>query len=85
VRCSLEAAVFVESDETTVSESQLGFCTLRRLLLQLGGANIAGTDRAVEAAPFLTRSQPAMPSEAGLLGRLAARLFVQDSRVRDQA
>jgi|GEM_PF-5639713 hypothetical protein len=45
------AAVFVGSDETTGSENQL--CILMRfvgLLLQIGGANIAGADRALGAA-----------------------------------
>jgi hypothetical protein len=40
------AAVFVESDETSVSENQLCFDSFRRLLLQIGGANISGADRA---------------------------------------
>jgi hypothetical protein len=48
-RCDVrrEAAVFVGSDETTILDNQL--CCLeafRRLLLQIGGANIAGADRA---------------------------------------
>jgi hypothetical protein len=46
VRGSPGAAVFVESDETTVSENQLILDAFRRLLLQIGGANIAGADRA---------------------------------------
>jgi len=46
-------------------------------------AELVGADRAVEAAAFLTRSQPAMPLEAGPFGRLAARLFVQDSGARE--
>jgi hypothetical protein len=47
-RCDVRrgAAVFVVSDETTgVAESAL-FDAFRRLLLQIGGANIAGADRA---------------------------------------
>jgi hypothetical protein len=46
LRFSLEAAVFVESDETIVSPNQLWCEAFRRLLLQIGGANIAGADRA---------------------------------------
>jgi hypothetical protein len=51
-RCDIRrgAAVFVESDETTVSEKQLCSHGFRRLLLQIGGANIAGADRALKAA-----------------------------------
>ena len=47
-RCDLrrEAAVFGGSDETIVVESALFSTTFRRLLLQIGGANIAGADRA---------------------------------------
>jgi hypothetical protein len=37
----LEAAVFVGSDETIVSEDQLLLDAVRRLVLQIGGANIA--------------------------------------------
>jgi hypothetical protein len=46
--CSPVAAVFVGSDETTVSETELCFEAFRRLLLQIGGANIAG---AILASP----------------------------------
>jgi hypothetical protein len=46
--CSPLAAVFVGSDETTVSETELCFEAFRRLLLQIGGANIAG---AILASP----------------------------------
>jgi hypothetical protein len=47
-RCDvrLEAAVFVGSDGTIVPENQLLFLPVRRLRLQIGGANIAGADRA---------------------------------------
>ena len=47
-RCDVrrEVAVFGGSDETIVVESALSSTTFRRLLLQIGGANIAGTDRA---------------------------------------
>ena len=47
-RCDvrLGAAVFVGSDETIVPENQLLFLHVRRLRLQIGGANIAGADRA---------------------------------------
>jgi hypothetical protein len=39
------AAVFVGSDETDVPMQRLFLAAFRRLLLQIGGANIAG-DRA---------------------------------------
>jgi hypothetical protein len=41
-RCDVRrgAAVFVGSDETTVSRNQLYFDSFRRFLLQIGGANI---------------------------------------------
>jgi hypothetical protein len=48
-RCDVRrgAAVFVESDETTrVGESALFSTRFVGLLLQIGGANIAGADRA---------------------------------------
>jgi hypothetical protein len=51
----------------------------RRLLLPIGGANIAGADRALATAAFLTPSQPAATAEAGPFRRLAARSFVQAS------
>jgi hypothetical protein len=46
-RCDVrqEAAVFVESDETSMA-AQLGLDAFRRLRLQIGGANIVGADRA---------------------------------------
>jgi hypothetical protein len=46
-RCDVrqEAAVFVGSDETAVSDNQLCFDAFPRLLLQIGGANIAGSTR----------------------------------------
>jgi hypothetical protein len=42
-RCDVrwKAAVFVEPDETTVSEDPLRSRAFRRLLLQIGGANLA--------------------------------------------
>jgi hypothetical protein len=56
LRCSPGAAVFVGSDETIrVAENALFSEVFRRLLLQSCGANIAGADRALEAAVFLTR------------------------------
>jgi len=39
------AAVFVESDETIVAENQLCPRRVRRLLLQIGGTNMAAGDR----------------------------------------
>ena len=47
------AAVFVGADETIVSEDQLLLDAFRQLLLQIGGANIASADRAVEPAYFV--------------------------------
>jgi hypothetical protein len=48
------AAVFVGSDETMIAlENQPRIEALRRLLLRLGGANIASADR----APELRRAQ----------------------------
>ena len=46
-RCDVrqEAAVFVGSDETAVSDNQRCFDAFPRLLLQIGGANIAGSTR----------------------------------------
>jgi hypothetical protein len=47
-RCDVrqEAAVFVGSDETVVSDNQLCFDAFPRLLLlQIGGGNIAGSRR----------------------------------------
>jgi hypothetical protein len=45
--------------------------TFRRLLLQIGGANIAGADRALRAAigprqPLFLRTEPQMQLEAAL-------------------
>jgi len=47
-RCDVrwKAAVFVGSDETIVSQINSVFAAFRRFLLQIGGANIAGADRA---------------------------------------
>src|SRR4051794_4001794 len=53
-RCDVRrrAAVFVGSDETSVSQDQL--CeAFRRLLLQIGGADTASADRASEHAYFV--------------------------------
>jgi len=49
-RCNVrwEAAVFVESDETTSMEISTALDAFRQLLVQIGGANIAGADRAWE-------------------------------------
>jgi hypothetical protein len=47
------AAVFVGSAETIMSVSSSVLEAFRRLLMQIGGANIAGADRAVEAAYFV--------------------------------
>jgi hypothetical protein len=56
-RCDVRwgAAVFVGSDDTIMAQisSVLGAC--RRLLLQIGGANIAGADRALKRAYFVTQ------------------------------
>jgi hypothetical protein len=43
-RCNVrwEAAVFVESDEATSMEISSALDAFRQLLLQIGGANIAG-------------------------------------------
>jgi hypothetical protein len=63
LRCSPEAAVFVGSDEMIVSENQLCLEAFRRLLLQIGGANIACADRALEAAYFVVaRGRKRVPS-----------------------
>jgi predicted ATP-grasp superfamily ATP-dependent carboligase len=51
------AAVFAGSDEIWVRGLPLFSEAFRRFLLQSGGANIAGADRAWQAAAFLTRSQ----------------------------
>ena len=54
-RCDVRrgAAVFVGSDETAVSRISAGLRFVRRLRLQIGGANIAGADRAFEPADFV--------------------------------
>jgi hypothetical protein len=47
-RCDVRrgAAVFVESDETIAGKISSDLDGFRRLLLHIGGANIAGADRA---------------------------------------
>jgi hypothetical protein len=44
-----KAAVFVGSDETIVSQISSVLEAFRWLLLQIGGANIAGADRALKS------------------------------------
>jgi hypothetical protein len=48
-RCDVRrgAAVFVGSDETTIHVNSSVLDGFRRLLLQIGGANIASADRAL--------------------------------------
>jgi hypothetical protein len=46
-----KAAVFVEPDETTVSEDLLHSYAFRRFLLQIGGANIAAARIAPTSSP----------------------------------
>jgi hypothetical protein len=54
--------VFVESDETTVTQNQLFLDGFRRLRLQIGGAKIAGADRPLNPAYFVvTRGRKACP------------------------
>jgi hypothetical protein len=53
LRCSPGATVFVGSDETIGTQNQLSFDASRRLILQIGGANIAGADRALQPAYFV--------------------------------
>jgi hypothetical protein len=69
LRCSPEAAVFVGSDETIVSENRLFLEAFRRLLLQIGGANIASADRALlppTSSSFAEeRAPPLIPSRHG--------------------
>jgi hypothetical protein len=50
-RCDVrwETAVFVASDETTASDNQSALDAFRRLLLQIGGANVTGADRATKS------------------------------------
>jgi hypothetical protein len=52
-RCDVRwrAAVFVEPDETTVSEDLLQSHEFRRLLLQIGGPNIAAARIAPSGPP----------------------------------
>jgi ribulose-phosphate 3-epimerase len=91
-RCDIRWEPPSSSDPTKrlcrrISPGPNAFC---RLLLQIGGANIASADRALKAAAFLTRSQPVMPSKAGLLGgwllacssRTAARAIRPNTKVR---
>ena len=44
LRCSLGAAVFVEADKRLFQRTSSALDAFRRLLLQIGGANIAGRD-----------------------------------------
>jgi hypothetical protein len=76
-RCDVRqrAAAFVEPDETSVSQNQLGSRCLSSALLQVGGANIAGAGRALKAAAFLTLSQTK---------NVSARSLVQDSGAPDR-
>jgi len=63
-RCDVrrEAAVFVGSDETIVSQNQLCPRRVSSALLQIGGANIAGADHALERAYFVVaRGRGACP------------------------
>jgi hypothetical protein len=63
-RCDVRrgAAVFVGSDKTIVSENCSVLESFRRLLLQIGGANIAGADRAFQLAYFVVaRGRKACP------------------------
>jgi hypothetical protein len=52
LRCSLRAAVFVESDETMCRRISSVLEAFRRLLLQIGGANIAGCQRQPKIDPL---------------------------------
>jgi len=61
----LGAAAFVGSDETILAQIGSVLEAFRRLLLQIGGASIAGADRAFEAAYFV----PQLAAGAG--GRFA--------------
>ena len=61
-------AVFVGSDEMIVSQISSALEAFRRLLLQIGGANIAGADRALERAYFVApgrRTCPVAPPQRG--------------------
>jgi hypothetical protein len=63
LRCSPGAAVFVESDETTRIGNHSALVSFRRLLLQIGGANIAGRGSRFEAAELVVvRGRKACPS-----------------------
>ena len=55
-RCDVrrKAAVFVEPDETAVSEDLLHSYAFRRALLQIGGANIAAARIAPSSSPTST-------------------------------
>ena len=65
-RCDvrLGAAVFVESDETTMLQNQPRLESFRRLLLQIGGANIARV-----IAPPSSRDPDLGPASGRRLGR----------------
>jgi hypothetical protein len=54
-RCDIrrESTVFVGPDETMASQIGSVLDAFRRLLLQIGGANIADADRALERAYFV--------------------------------
>jgi hypothetical protein len=70
--CAPEAAVFVESDETTLDMASACHNAFRRLLLQIGGANIAGADRAVEPAYFVdARTRKSVSARSVYIARSA--------------
>jgi hypothetical protein len=72
LRCSPEAAVFVESDETTLDRASAGHNAFRRFLLQIGGANIAGADHAVEPAYFVdARTRKSVSARSVYIARSA--------------
>jgi hypothetical protein len=67
LRCSPGAAVFVESDETTRIGNHSALVSFRRLLLQIGGANIAGRGSRFEAAELVVvRGRKRVPSLVGI-------------------
>ena len=56
LRCSLGAAVFVEADKRLFQRTSSALEAFRRLLLQIGGANIAGRGSRLGARLLCRRS-----------------------------
>src|SRR5215207_1855522 len=78
------AAVFVGSDETTIHENSSVLDGFRRLLLQIGGANIASADRAFVARLLRRRSVTRSMSPPSSSARRVARSDNSSSQMHNQ-